>query len=44
MIGLPDPYYGDEVYACLFPTRSAHKPIRRSELRRMAAEALGLKT
>lgn len=79
MIGLPDPYYGEEVCACLVPAREGENPdaervrayleprlasfklprhivilpalpinpsgkVRRSELRRMAAEALGLKT
>ena len=79
MIGLPDPYYGEEVCACLVPAREGGNPdagrvrayleprlasfklprhivilpalpinpsgkVRRSELRLMAAEALGLKT
>ena len=79
VIGLPDPYYGEEVCVCLVPAREGENPdagrvrayleprlasfklprhivilpalpinpsgkVRRSELRRMAAEALGLKT
>ena len=79
MIGLPDPYYGEEVCACLVPARTGEPPdaeqirayleprlarfklprhivtlpelpmnssgkVRRGELRRLAAEALGLKS
>ncbi|MDR3755364.1 AMP-binding protein [Enterocloster sp.] len=79
VIGLPDPYYGEEVCACLVPARTGEPPdaeqirayleprlarfklprhivtlpelpmnssgkVRRGELRRLAAEALGLKS
>ncbi len=79
VIGLPDPYYGEEVCACLVPARRGEPPdaeqirayleprlasfklprhivtlpalpmnpsgkVRRGELRRLAAEALGLKS